>query len=127
MMDMQKIGSWAFILGVVIAFLAGIGASVEGVLSADFAAWITFILVILGIIVGLLNVKDKEIPNFLIAGIALLATGSISSFLAINTVFFGAWNLGTWLTNIFGNIALFVSPAIVIVALVEIRRIAGTQ
>ncbi len=116
-MEMEQIGELAFILGVVIAVIGGLAYNY----MAEFAGWIPLVLVILGIIVGLLNIKDKETTPFLIASIALLATGAISTFKTINEV---VPPLGTILANIFGNIAVFVAPAAVIVAIVAIKKLA---
>ncbi len=116
-MNLEQIGELAFILGVIIAVIAGVAIDYLG----DAAGWIPLILVILGIIVGLLNIKDKETTPFLIASIALLATGAISTFKAIDSV---ASPLGSILANIFGNVAVFVAPAAVIVAIVAIYNLS---
>ena len=113
-MEMQKIGSWAFIIGVIIALIVGILGA--GVFGAGIANWIPLVFVILGIIIGLLNVKDKEIVNFLVATIALLAVGAVQ------------WGLvpviGNWLGGIFAGIATLMAPAAVIVAIKTVWNIA---
>ena len=116
-MELEQIGEWAFILGVIIAFLAGVFVG----FLPNFEAWIPLVLVILGILVGLLNIKDKETTPFLIAAIALLATGAINAFRIIDDAI---PMLGTILANIFSNIAIFVAPAAVIVAIVAIKKLA---
>ena len=108
-MDMQKLGEWAFLLCVVIAVVAGIAASAV----ADYSGWITLALVVLGVIVGLLNVSEKETQAFLVAAIALIVAGG-AGFSAIDMVVSG---LGTAIATILGNVAAFVAPAAVIVAL----------
>ncbi|QQR93189.1 MAG: hypothetical protein IPJ89_01735 [Candidatus Iainarchaeum archaeon] len=112
-MEMQKIGSWAFIIGVVIAIILGVlGAGVFG----GVAQWIPLLFVVLGIIIGLLNIKDKEMTHFLVAVIALLAVGSVQ------------WSLvpvvGSWLGPIFAGIATLMAPAAVIVAIKAVWDIA---
>lgn len=109
-MDMEKIGEYAFLAGVIIAILAGIAAGAV----AAYAAWITLALVVLGIIVGLLNVSEKETQPFLVAAIALMATGAITSFTQIDIVL---PPLGSIVSGIVSQIAVFVAPAAVIVAL----------
>ncbi|MBM3303598.1 MAG: hypothetical protein FJY76_00745, partial [Candidatus Aenigmarchaeota archaeon] len=64
----QKVGGWAFILGVVIAILAGLAST----FAAMYSGYVLLVLVILGLIVGFLNIKDKEVVNFLIVAIALM-------------------------------------------------------
>ncbi|MFH1978263.1 MAG: hypothetical protein ABIJ92_02980 [Candidatus Aenigmatarchaeota archaeon] len=113
-MDNQRIGSWAFILGVVIAILAGLLA---GTLDATSAGYITLVLVILGLIVGFLNIGDKEMSGFLIAAIALMAVGT-ANLAVIPTI-------GIWLSFIVENIAAFVAPAALIVALKAVYNLAS--
>ncbi len=119
----ERIGTWAFILGVIIAILAAFIAvtGVEG--TVVWTPWITLLLVILGLIVGFLNIGDKEITGFLIASIALMALSSTNAELlkiedAIPFV-------GTILQKIVLNIAIFVAPAALIVALMEIYKLAS--
>jgi hypothetical protein len=110
----QKIGSWAFIIGVILAILGGVFSSA----MAEYAATITLVLVILGLIVGFLNIGDKEVTPFLIAAIALMLVKS-AELEAIPEV-------GSYLVSIVNNIAAFVAPAALIVALIEVYRLAGT-
>ncbi len=112
-MEMQKIGSWAFIIGVIIALIVGVlGPNVFGTVSQ----WIPLVFVILGVIIGLLNIKDKEIVNFLVAVIALLAVGAVQW----NTIPF----VGVYLAPIFGGIATLMAPAAIIVAIKAVWNIA---
>ena len=109
---MENVGEWSFIGGVILAILIGI---VPGAFTsyADLVAWV---LVILGILVGLLNIKEKETHDFLLAAVALLIAGSA-----------GLQNLpvvGDYIGPILLNIATFVAPAAVIVALKAVYEIA---
>jgi len=114
----QKVGSWAFILGVVISIIVGL---VAGSVAA-YAGIILLILVILGLLVGFLNVGDKETQPFLIAAIVLIVIGT-TSLLPLNTLYDG---LGTILTTMIQNIAVFVAPAALIVALKTVYNLAKT-
>ena len=109
-MKNEKIGEYAFLVGVVIAVLAGIASGAVVAYAGEIAA----ILVILGVIVGLLNVSDKEMTPFLVAAIALMipgiAGGAAGIFSAIPTV-------GAYIDSILGLITVFVAPAAIIVAL----------
>jgi len=107
-MGMEKIGGWAFIIGLVIAILVGLFSSTSMVIVA--------VLVVLGLIVGFLNVTDKETVSFLIASIALMAAGSA--------------NLGVlWanLSNVLSNISIFVAPAAIIVAFKAIYALGSKK
>lgn len=115
----QTVGSWAFILGVVIAIIAGIVAGVVG-LETFTAGIITLILVILGLIVGFLNINEKEVTNFLIAAIALIAVGTAN----LGSVNFVIPVLGTVLQALVLNIAVFVAPAALVVSLKAIHKLS---
>jgi len=112
----QRVGGWAFILGVIVAIIAGLAAG----LVASYAGWITLLLVILGLIVGFLNIADKQTQGFLIAAIALMAVGT-ANLASINTVLPG---VGTAIAYIVQNVAAFVMPAALVVALKEVYNIA---
>jgi len=101
-MKLEQIGHWSFIMGVIMAIVAGLA----GAVYAEAAA---LLLVVLGIIVGFLNITQKEVYNFLIAAIALLLTGAagLEKLPAI----------GSYIGPILTNISTFVAPAAVIVAL----------
>ena len=114
MADTQKLGSWAFILGVLIAVVAGLAA---GAVSS-YAGWIALALVVLGIIVGFLNIGAKEVNDFLIAAIAL-------SMLAISAAGLNFIPyIGLYLVGMVQNVATFVAPAALIVALKAIYALA---
>lgn len=116
----QKMGSWAFLIGVVVAIVLGF---VGGALGTNIMAWGTLLLVVLGLLVGFLNVKDKEIKEFLIASIALILTGSIGSTLVpLDTL---VPTLGTLLQAVMAQIAVFVTPAALVVAIKAIYNLAG--
>ena len=114
-MKMEKVGELAFLAVVVIAVLAGL-------LSAT-SAWVTVLLVVLGLIVGFLNVSEKETTPFLIASIALIAAGT-ATFGTIDTVIAG---LGTVIDSILNNIATFVVPAAVLVSLKAVWALASKK
>ncbi len=82
----EQLGSWAFILGVLIAVITGLVMTFVALGTA--AQWITLVLVILGFIVGFTNISGKELNDFLTAGIALvLVSGfAMAPLLALDTL-----------------------------------------
>ncbi len=104
---MEKIGTWAFLIGVLIAVVAGLVPT----LPATQVAWV---LVILGLVVGFLNVRAKEAQEFLVACIAILVVAGMG----------GLPPLGRTLGAILTNIIAFVAPAAILVALKEIWALA---
>ncbi|MEM4625431.1 MAG: hypothetical protein QXJ28_01530 [Candidatus Pacearchaeota archaeon] len=110
-MKMEKIGEWLFLLGVVIAIIAGIAMPNDGTIVG--------ILVVLGIIVGLLNITEKESVNFMLASVALLVAG--------NATFSALPAIGIVINHILAYIGAFVAPAAVIVALKMIYELASKK
>ena len=109
--SMSRMGSWAFVAGVLLALLAGLIPGIPNVM---------LILVVLGVVVGLLNVTTRETTAFLVASVALLLPASATSLGAIPTV-------GVYMGNMLANIASFVAPAAVIVALRAIVALASEE
>jgi hypothetical protein len=112
-MDNSSIGSWAFILGVVIAIISGLAAGA----LAGYMQYVAILLVILGLVVGFLNIGAKEVTDFLIASIALIAIG------AANTSSI-PW-IGGYLASMVLYIAAFVAPAALVVSLKAIYNLAA--
>ena len=108
----MKIGEISFILGLVIAILAGIFVSFTN------SGWIVLALVVLGLIVGFLNITEKETQPFLIASIALIVTAISGSMLTIIPF------IGNALNAIVQNIAVFVAPAVIVVSIKAIYALA---
>ena len=107
--DMEKVGPYAFIVGILLAILAALMPSLKG----DISVWV---MVILGILVGLLNITAKEVSVFLIATMSLIIAASASA-LSLAVIWSG-------LTAILGNVIIFVAPAAIIVALKAIYALA---
>lgn len=96
---MALVGKWAFIIGLMIAVLAGFGIG---------WAWFGWVLAVLGLIAGFLNVTADETQRFLLAAIALLMSAA-----AINQIPY----IGHYGTQILGNLSIFIAAAILVVAL----------
>ena len=111
----NQTGKWAFIIGAVLAIIAGIGAG----LGHDFAAnaWLTAILVILGLVVGFVNISAKEVQGFLIASIAILATGAITGTANLASLIPGVPQIGLILAGVVAKSIILIAPAALIVAL----------
>jgi hypothetical protein len=109
---MSEIGKWIFIIGMVIAVIAGF---VQG-----YASLILLLLFILGLVVGFLNVSDKNLPKFLMAAIALLLLG-VSSISALSILGI----VSVYLNAILGNFIAFVGAAALVVsikAIIEVNK-----
>jgi hypothetical protein len=109
----QKAGSWAFIGGVVLALIAGM---------YPIGTALTAILVILGLLVGFLNVTGKETNSFLFASLVLVVMGGFGG-----QVFMAVGDAGILLANMLSAILLFVIPSALVVSLKAIYVLAETE
>ena len=109
----RNLGHLAFIAGVIVAIIAGISSSIleEHV--------VTLVLVVLGLVVGFMNITSQEYTGFLVAAIALMVAG-VADVLSIPY-------MGEILNNILRNIAKFVAPAALVVALKAVKKLAEYQ
>jgi len=105
-MNTATIGKWAFIVGLVISVLAGI------FLQPDWAIWI---LAILGVIVGFLNVTAEDTRGFLLAAIALTLSATALNTLPV---------VGKAFELILPFVVAFVSGAMLVVAIKELFQTA---
>lgn len=103
-MKKKFVGKWAFLIGLVVAILASF--------LIGYATTIAIVLFLLGLVVGLLNISEKDSNKFLLAAIALL-TGGIASISALSIL--GV--VSTYLGSILSNFMAFVSAAALVVAI----------
>ena len=122
----EKWGEWAFLLGVLLAIVVGLFSSaLEGNLPLVLG-----ILAVLGLIVGFLNISEKEVNSFLIAAIALLTPGASLAAVVGTGGLLDSLKiplLGNWLGGFLGAIGAFVGPAAIIVALKAIYALAAKK
>lgn len=100
-MDLTKIGHWAFLGGIVLAILAGFVA----------IPYMAVALFVLGLIVGFLNIKEKESHRFLVAVITLLLVG-------VASLEFG--KLAPVIAPVLNSFIAFVSAAGLVVAIKQV-------
>jgi len=122
---MHKVGRWSFLIGILIALIAGLyhAYTVESANARFFATGtggaVAWVLAILGAIVGVLavlgrgTITKKETPGFLLAGIALVVMGGVF-------VGWSAWLnpfIGAILEGVSISLAIFVAPTVGILAI----------
>jgi len=107
------IGLLAFFVGIILAIVGGIGYHDN--------SGITLTLVIVGILVGVLNVTGKEVLPLLIAAIALIVVGLTKGFLPLDDL---GGEAGTKINAIVAYLATFMAPAAVICAVRAIWAVA---
>jgi hypothetical protein len=121
-----KIGSWAFLIGIVIAGLLGLYAAVEfeggnlDFFAEDMGGWLSWLLAVLGVIVGILaflgkgTVTRKETPGFLLAAIGLVVMAGVfqQNFAGVIKPY-----IGSLLAGISMTMAIFVAPTVGLLAI----------
>jgi len=110
---LKKFGAIAFIVGVVIALIAGLLTQIIG------EAITTSVLIALGLVVGFLNVTEHEVKDYLLTALALVIVTSLGG-----SVLGGIMVVGPHLAGMLHAIMAFVVPATIIVALKEIYSLA---
>lgn len=103
-MKSKFLGKWAFLVGLAVAVIASF--------LTGYATTIAVVLFVLGLVIGFLNVSEKDSNKFLLATIALL-TGGIASMSALSIL--GV--VSTYLNAILRNFTAFVSAAALVVAI----------
>lgn len=99
------VGSWSFLIGLILAVLLGLG------FGGAYQATMLWVVFLLGIVVGLLNVTHDEAAGFLTSGTVLV----LVSFLGVEVgVFEGVAPL---IANVLRGVLTLFVPATIIVAL----------
>ena len=102
----DQLGKWAFIVGIVICVVAGLVVA---------EAWMFWVLAVLGLVVGFMNITGEETKTFLLAAIGLML--SASSIMGIPLI-------GVAVTAVLANVVAFMAAAVLIVALKSLFEVA---
>lgn len=103
-------GQWAFLFGIFLAIIAGI--------FVPNNMTITWILIIFGFIVGILNITTREMVPFLVGSIALMLSAGVFGALPF---------VGFYIKAMLDYIVEFVAPAAAFIALVVIFTLEETR
>jgi len=102
---MKNIGKWLFLIGLLVAVVAG--------LFGFSAGWLAWILVIVGILAGVFYFDPDDVAHMGIRYLVLVATAAILDELPI---------LGPYLTGIFTAAVAFLGPVVLTVLVVWFVR-----
>ena len=105
-MEMKQFGHYSFILGVVLAIVLGLFT-----FSGQTRNIVLLALVVLGLIVGFLNITKSEINEFLIASIMIVVGASVFNNIAGVVPY-----VGEYLKEIMLYLSMFIVPSALIVA-----------
>jgi len=123
----KKIGSWLFLVGVLIALIAGIIVGTN--IYADNELYIAMILSVLGFVVGILSffaigqITKDRIPTFLLGALILVVIGATAQ----------TWTFGTntelvhFFQSLTGYLAFFAAPAAGLLAIRAIWEAGKTE
>ena len=103
---MALVGKGSFVVGLVIAVAGGLGFE---------QAWFGWVLAVLGLIVGFLNIRDKESQTFLLAAIALIVAAN-----AVGAIPY----IGEVIARIIANLVIFLGGAVLVVAVKSLFVVA---
>jgi F0F1-type ATP synthase assembly protein I len=124
-MEMEKIAQYAFMLFVLLAIVTGL---VVGYMAynndANYAttkAYVTLVMLLLGILIGIVSITGKEVMPFIIATIALVVASSANVWQPLETIH---PLLSDWATGILDFIVAFAAPAAVINAIKTVFAMA---
>lgn len=112
------VGAYAFLIGVVLAVLLGL---LQKSLLASESNLPYAILVLLGVLVGSLNVGDKDSTTFLLASLALVI---VSGFGQSALIYLSTIPILSSLNSILNALLVLFVPATIIVALKTVFSIA---
>ena len=112
------LGAYAFLVGVVLAVIFGLFNK-----PLDQAGGLFYsVLVIMGLIVGFMNVGDRDSSTFLLASLSLVIVGALGmdplKYIALNNY------VVTALRNVLGSLLVLFVPATIIVALKTVFAMA---
>lgn len=99
------IGSWSFLVGLILAIILGLG------LASKYQSTLLWVVFLLGVVVGLLNITTSEVGAFLTGGTILV----LVSFLGVEVGVFEG--VAPVIHNILQGILTLFVPATIIVAL----------
>ena len=102
------VGGWAFLVGVVLAVILGL--TTESITQA-----LAIVLVLIGIVIGLLNIADEETTPFLMAGAVLIIASSLGSEVVGVVAAF---------SRVLDALLVLFVPAIIVVSLRHVLKIS---
>ena len=106
-------GSILFVIGIILAVISGLFSSSFSLGVNNVFVWI---LILLGLMIGMLNITAKETAVFLIATLTLLVTAGVLKLVPV---------FGNQLIAILNHVSYIIAAAALIVALEAIYALAS--
>lgn len=124
----NSLGAWAFLIGVVLAIILALIRFLSIEVFVKFNQLFYIILVIMGLIIGSINVRTKDINTFLLAGTVLVIVSKFGLEGVMDRLggsLLGITKLGLIGQEIFGALLVLFIPAVIIVALKSVFSITN--
>ena len=122
-MNLTRISGYLFIIGLIMAVVAGILVN-EMAVGASIQAWISVAFIAIGLVLGwcmsTCKKVEEEIYVLLLVTVALLIASNMGIFSSLNVA--TGTNLGAIVNSIVGYIAFFSAAAIIVLAIRTIFR-----
>ena len=110
-------------MGVILAVIIGLSTTWISIPAlTKYSAYIYAVLIVLGVVVGFLNVAGKDSQTFMIAGVILVIVSQFGMD-SVNKSLIGI-GLGDVIKSVFGALLVLFVPATIIVALKTVFNIA---
>jgi hypothetical protein len=122
----NSFGAWAFLLGVLLALIISIIKTFSIQAFVRYNQLFYIILLVMGILVGSINVRSKDIQTFLLAGTVLVIVSKFGLDGVITKLggsMVGITTIGLLAQEIFGALLVLFIPAVIIVALKSVFSI----
>ena len=126
----RKLGSWLFLIGILVSVIVGLIVGANW--YADENLYVAGLIAGLGFVVGVLsffaigNIAHDKVPTFLIAALILVGISAIGQNAATWTI--GSWTgLAPYFTAITTYIAMFAAPAAGLLAIRAIWDAGKTE
>ncbi|MEM4267300.1 MAG: hypothetical protein QXK37_00550 [Candidatus Woesearchaeota archaeon] len=121
---LAKVGAYAFIVGVVIAVITAF-------IPPNWLPMAFVALALIGLVVGFLNVTEKETKEFLMASVAMLialfTARSAVDMMAESFTAIGFGAVSNYMISLLASINMFIFPATLVVALKAIYALAKEE
>lgn len=108
----RVLGSWSFLVGLVLAVLLGVG------LTGPYSAQMTWAVFLLGLVIGLLNITHSEASAFLTSGVVLVLVSYLGASVLDNVAGLGV----DLLVGVLNSVLVLFVPATIVVA---VRAVFG--
>lgn len=119
----NTVGAWAFLIGVILAVIIGLSTTLLSIPALSiYSKQVYAILVLLGIIVGFMNVAGRDSQTFLIAGTVLVIVSRFGMDSVTGSLI--GIGIGDAVSSMFGALLALFVPATIIVALKTVFSIA---